>query len=75
MSLVLSPRSISWIAAKLRRQRHHRSSSEGFPVMVGKSSCASAKISEVSLGEVTVLMAARGQNSPLVVASLLLEVS
>ena len=45
------------------------------PIMARNSSWASEKRAEISLGENTFTMAARGRNRPLVVASSLLEVS
>ena len=44
-------------------------------MMAEKFPCALAKSMDISLGKYTVFMEVRGSNRPLVVASLLLEVS
>ena len=71
MASVLSPRSISWRAAKLYQKRLCISLLEGLLMMVWNSLGVSVKSVEISLGEDMVVMAARGRNLPLVVASLL----
>ena len=63
---VLSPRSISRRAWKLYRQRRCTSSLEGLLIMTGKSSWAWAYGADISSGEDTVVMAARGCNRALV---------